>query len=70
MIAAISDPLKKDILLQKAAKTFDIPFESLKEELERRTDSDSAPLSPRLQSAGKASEDAHSLNHHAQLVCT
>lgn len=35
VIAAISDPLKKDILLQKAAKTFDIPFESLKEELER-----------------------------------
>jgi DNA primase len=35
VIAAITDPLKKDILLQKAAKTFDIPFESLKEELER-----------------------------------
>ena len=34
-IATISDPLKKDILLQKAAKTFDIPFESLKEELQR-----------------------------------
>jgi len=35
VIAAISDPLKKDILLQKAAKTFDIPFQSLKQELER-----------------------------------
>ncbi len=34
VIAAITDSLKKDILLQKAAKTFDIPFESLKEELE------------------------------------
>jgi DNA primase len=35
VIAAITDPLKKDILLQKAAKTFDIPFDSLREELER-----------------------------------
>ncbi|HLC07271.1 MAG TPA: DNA primase [Candidatus Babeliales bacterium] len=35
VIAAISDPLKKDILLQKAAKTFDIPFQSLKQELDR-----------------------------------
>jgi len=35
IIAAITDPLKKDILLQKAAKTFDIPFASLKEELGR-----------------------------------
>jgi DNA primase len=35
VIGAITDPLKKDILLQKAAKTFDIPFESLKEELEK-----------------------------------
>ncbi len=35
VIADIADPLKKDILLQKAAKTFDIPFGSLKEELGR-----------------------------------
>lgn len=35
VIAAITDPLKKDILLQRAAKTFDIPFSSLKEELGR-----------------------------------
>jgi len=35
IITAITDPLKKDILLQKAAKTFDIPFTSLKDELER-----------------------------------
>jgi DNA primase len=35
IIAAIGDPLKKDILLQKAAKTFDIPFQSLRQELER-----------------------------------
>ncbi len=33
VIAHIPDPLKKDILLQKAAKTFDIPFQSLKQEL-------------------------------------
>ncbi len=35
IISAIADPLKKDILLQKASKTFDIPFESLKQELDR-----------------------------------
>jgi len=35
IIANITDPLKKDILLQKAAKTFDIPFESLKKELDQ-----------------------------------
>src|SRR5579863_10495321 len=35
IIASITDSLKKDILLQKAAKTFDIPFESLKKELGR-----------------------------------
>lgn len=35
VIANISDHLKKDILLQKATKTFDIPFESLRQELER-----------------------------------
>lgn len=29
------DPLKQDLLLQKAASTFGIPFESLKEELKR-----------------------------------
>ena len=34
IIASIGDTLKKDILLQKAAKTFDIPFQSLKEELD------------------------------------
>jgi DNA primase len=33
VITNIADPLKKDILLQKAAKTFDIPFQSLKQEL-------------------------------------
>ncbi len=35
IIATITDPLKQDILLQKAAKTFDIAFESLKQELIR-----------------------------------
>jgi DNA primase len=33
IITTIPDTLKKDILLQKAAKTFDIPFLSLKKEL-------------------------------------
>lgn len=35
VIATINDSLKKDILLQKASKVFDIPFFALKEELER-----------------------------------
>ncbi|PJF38199.1 MAG: hypothetical protein CUN55_18225, partial [Phototrophicales bacterium] len=34
-IQTIKDPLKQDILLQKAAKTLDIPFTSLKEELNK-----------------------------------
>jgi len=36
-ISHITDPLKKDILLQKAAKIFDMPFESLKNELQKIT---------------------------------
>ncbi|HLW72494.1 MAG TPA: DNA primase [Candidatus Babeliales bacterium] len=43
IITAIPDPLKKDILLQKAAKTFDIPFVSLKDELAR---TNQAPATP------------------------
>jgi DNA primase len=35
IIAPIADPLKKDILLHKAAKIFDMPLESLKQELNR-----------------------------------
>ena len=35
VITNIGDSLKKDIILQKAAKAFDISFESLKQELER-----------------------------------
>jgi DNA primase len=34
-ISGLTDPLKKEMLLQRAAKTFDIPFESLKSELNR-----------------------------------
>lgn len=33
IIRGITDPLKQDILLQSAARTFDIPFETLKREL-------------------------------------
>jgi DNA primase len=33
IIRPIEDPLKQDMLLQKAATTFDVPFESLKREL-------------------------------------
>lgn len=35
IINTISDPLKKDIILQRAAKTFDIPLESLKNDAKR-----------------------------------
>ncbi len=35
VIQTIKDSLKQDILLQQAAKTFDVPFESLKKELAR-----------------------------------
>lgn len=48
VIATITDPLKKDILLQKAAKTFDIPFESLKQELDRIT-SHTTSTQPKLE---------------------
>lgn len=34
-IRTLDDSLKQDFLLQKAAKTFDIPFESLKHELQK-----------------------------------
>jgi DNA primase len=37
IIRTIDDPLKQDFLLQKAAKTFDIPFQALKQELGRST---------------------------------
>lgn len=47
VINTIADPLKKDILLQKASKTFDIPFASIQQELERIQES----------SLAKASED-------------
>jgi len=35
IIAKISGPLKQDMLLQRASKTLDIPFQSLKSELDR-----------------------------------
>jgi hypothetical protein len=47
VITAIADPLKKDILLHKAAKTFDIPFESLKQELERMQNQSTIPIAPK-----------------------
>ena len=43
VISNISDSLKKDILLQKAAKAFDISFESLKHELDRIQEKEVAP---------------------------
>ncbi len=43
IINTLSDPLKRDLLLQKASKTFDIPFESLREEL-KKIDIPSSPL--------------------------
>lgn len=46
IIRGIDDPLKQDILLQTACRTFDIPFDSLKRELE------SLPTPPALPTAG------------------
>ncbi len=34
-IASVKDPLKQDLLLQKAAMTFSLPFETLKQELNK-----------------------------------
>src|SRR5579872_5527495 len=47
IIANITDSLKRDILLQKASKTFDIPFESLKHELTQSDAQATAPSSER-----------------------
>ncbi len=48
IIALITDPLKQDILLQTAAQTFTLPFESIKAELKRHLKgNDSEPL-PKL----------------------
>jgi len=57
IIGNITDPLKKDILLQKAAKIFDIPFNSLKEEL-NRTQNASALL------VKNTKETSSSFNHN------
>jgi DNA primase len=57
-IATIADPLKKDILLQKAAKTFDIPFDSLKQELSRTQN----PSSPSLVYNISTKENSHITN--------
>ena len=43
VIAKIEDPLKQDFLIQKASKTFDIPFDSIRREL-LRMESSAAPL--------------------------
>ena len=56
VIEAIADPLKKDILLQKAAKTFDIPFASLKQELERISASAKSKVYPELVEGADTSE--------------
>lgn len=40
-IATLNDPIQKDILLQQAAKTFDMPFNALKERLNHKGTSSS-----------------------------
>ncbi len=53
-ISSLNDPLKQEILLARAAKTFDIPFASLKKELFR--------LSQKHKKAPEGSQRAHSKN--------
>lgn len=63
-IAKLQDPLKQDILLGRASTTFDIPFESLKQELFRSltpsepnvSDRKDSSSEPELSVAGKISE--------------
>lgn len=43
IIQSIDDPLKRDILLQNAARTFDVPIESLKQELKQETGTQATP---------------------------
>ena len=47
-IQSIEDPLKQDILLQNAARTFDIPVESLRRELQQHTSTRPQPDEPSL----------------------
>lgn len=55
-INSLTDPLKKEMLLQRAAKTFDIPFESLKSELNRSAKKQIKSPKPPLESASDKKE--------------
>lgn len=46
IIKSVDDPLKQDILLQRASKLLDVPFTALKEELSRTHTKTEAPSSP------------------------
>ncbi len=61
IIHTIDDPLKQDILLQKASKTFDIPFDSLKKEL-GRTAHRSDTTQPR--ESNKVPENSVNIQNH------
>lgn len=57
IINTIDDPLKRDILLQKASKTLEIPLESMQKELARTVDRKEAQA-PSGQSTKKVAEPA------------
>jgi DNA primase len=56
-INTIDDPLKRDILLQKAAKTLDIPLETIKNGLERSIDPRKKKEEPIVQSHESSEQD-------------
>jgi DNA primase len=59
-IAKISDHLKQDILLQQAASTFDIPYQTLKKELEQDTPTQESSSSRRQITHHEASSNPES----------
>ena len=61
IIKNLTDPLKQDILLQKAAKTFDIPFDSLKQELSKLDSHDPQSAIPVSKQQGDPKQPDESL---------
>ena len=55
IIALIADPLKQDILLQTAAQTFALPFETIKAELKRHLKGTDLKPPPKLKTPESAS---------------
>jgi DNA primase len=69
VITNITDQLKKDILLQKAAKMFDISFQSLKQELDRIQEKDSSTQQPAQPIAEKVPESEQTTLLEKRIFC-